>query len=153
MTIDIRPALPSDAEIVVAFNSQIAAETENRILDPDRVAPGVARILADPSLGRYWLAEIDGIVAGQIMITYEWSDWRNGMMLWIQSVYVHADFRRQGVFSALYKHVETVARNDADVVGIRLYVEKDNLRAQQTYTKLGMSMTDYRVMHVRVRTD
>jgi GNAT superfamily N-acetyltransferase len=150
MPITIRPAMPNDAAIIADFNSRIAVETEDKTLDPRLINPGVARILADPSLGRYWLAEVDNVIAGQIMITYEWSDWRNGMMFWIQSVYVRAEFRRQGVFSALYRHVETLARDDAEVAGIRLYVEKDNHRAQRTYEKLGMSLTDYRIMQVRV---
>ena len=103
-------------------------------------------MLADRSKGQYWVAEADGRVVGQIMVTYEWSDWRNGNVWWIQSVYVHGDYRRRGVFSALYRHVESLARQDSHVRGIRLYVEHENTRAQQTYQSLGMKMTDYRVM-------
>ena len=100
----------------------------------------------DHSKGRYWVAEADGMIVGQIMVTYEWSDWRNGMIWWIQSVYVHGDYRRSGVFSALYRHVETLAKQDPRVCGIRLYVERGNRRAQRTYASLGMVMTDYQVM-------
>ena len=102
--------------------------------------------LADRDKCRYWVAETDGRIVGQIMVTYEWSDWRNGMLWWIQSVYVHPDFRRAGVFSKLYQHVQSLARADAQVVGLRLYVEKDNERAKAIYNRLGMTMTNYQVM-------
>jgi ribosomal protein S18 acetylase RimI-like enzyme len=146
--ITIRDAVASDGATIAAFNSRIAVETEGRELDPGTVRRGVSALLADRGKGRYWLAEDDGKVVGQIMITLEWSDWRDGMLWWIQSVYVHTDYRRRGVFSSLYQHVERLAEADPEVVGIRLYVEKENLRAQQTYDRLGMSMTDYQVMQV-----
>jgi ribosomal protein S18 acetylase RimI-like enzyme len=146
--ITIRDAVASDCTTIAAFNSRIAVETEDHELDPGTINRGVAALLGDRSKGRYWLAEDSGKVVGQIMITMEWSDWRDGMLWWIQSVYVHADYRRRGVFSSLYQHVERLARADPEVVGIRLYVEKENLRAQQTYDRLGMSMTDYQVMQV-----
>ena len=144
--IDIREATPEDAETIAAFNQGIATETEGKRLGDDTILAGVARLLADPSRGRYWLAEVDGQVVGQTMVTYEWSDWRNGNIWWIQSVYVAADFRRQGVFSALYAAVESLAREDADACGIRLYVEKHNERAQATYRTLGMEGDTYLVM-------
>jgi ribosomal protein S18 acetylase RimI-like enzyme len=115
-------------------------------LSPEVINRGVETLLADQSKGRYWVAQADSRVVGQIMVTYEWSDWRNGMIWWIQSVYVHGDYRRSGVFSALYRHVESLARRDPQVSGIRLYVERDNARARRTYESLGMDMTDYRVM-------
>lgn len=146
--VQIRNATPDDAPIIAGFNSRLAEETEGSALDAALIGPGVARILADASLGCYWVAERDGEIVGQIMTTREWSDWRNGMLWWLQSVYVHPDHRRGGVFSALYRHVEALARQSPDVVGIRLYVEKDNTRAQRTYVKLGMTMTDYQVMQV-----
>ncbi len=148
MPIHIRDATPDDRAVIAEFNSRLAAETEDGVLDPGIIGPGVARILDDPLLGRYWVAEQDGEISGQIMVTFEWSDWRNGMLWWLQSVYVHPDHRRDGVFTALYQHVEALAAEAPDVVGIRLYVEKDNTRAQQTYVKLGMTMTDYQVMQV-----
>lgn len=126
----------------------MAKETEGRPLDPGLINPGVEAVLADPEKGRYWLAEADGVVAGQIMVTYEWSDWRNGMLWWIQSVYIHEDYRRKGVFSSLYRHVESLARLDKGVCGLRLYVEQENKRAQATYSKLGMVMPGYLVMEV-----
>ncbi len=146
MDIQIREALESDAGQIAEFNSRLAAETEGMQLRPNVVGPGVEAMLADPSKGRYWVAESGGRIVGQIMVTYEWSDWRNGMIWWIQSVYVHGEYRRSGVFSALYRHVESLARKDPGVCGIRLYVERENSRARQAYASLGMARTDYRVM-------
>jgi ribosomal protein S18 acetylase RimI-like enzyme len=144
--VSIRDATPADAEIIADFNSRLAIESEGMRLDPGLVGPGVRTLLGDVSKGRYWMAEADGNVIGQIMVTYEWSDWRNGMIWWIQSVYVHGDYRLTGVFSALYRYVESLARQDPQVCGIRLYVERENERAQRTYESLGMNMTDYQVM-------
>ncbi|NCF23107.1 MAG: GNAT family N-acetyltransferase [Gammaproteobacteria bacterium] len=146
MDMQIREALESDAGQIAEFNSRLAAETEGIQLLPGVVGPGVEAMLADPSKGRYWVAEGRGRIVGQIMVTYEWSDWRNGMIWWIQSVYVHGEYRRSGVFSALYRHVESLARKDPGVCGIRLYVERENSRARQTYASLGMARTDYRIM-------
>ena len=146
MSITIRDASPADTEIIAAYNSCISEETEDGPLDRNLIIPGVEAVLADQTKGRYWLAEYDGRPVGQIMVTYEWSDWRNGNLWWIQSVYVHADFRRQGVFSKLYRHVESLARQAGNVAGIRLYVERGNERAQETYRRMGMTMTGYKVM-------
>ena len=146
MSIEIRDAIPADAVVIADYNSRLSAETEGGPLDDDLIVPGVEALLADPAKGRYWVATDGERVIGQIMVTYEWSDWRNGMLWWIQSVYVHADYRRRGVFSLLYRHIESLARDDSAVAGIRLYVEKDNERAKATYDKLGMSKTSYEVM-------
>lgn len=146
MTIKIRDATPDDAPTVADFNTRLAAETESHTLDPDVITPGVAVLLSDATKGRYWVAEVDDNVVGQIMVTYEWSDWRNGMLWWIQSVYVHPDYRGKGVFSSLYRHVESLARENKDVCGIRLYVEANNARAQDVYSSLGMQRTTYQVM-------
>lgn len=146
MPLTIRDARPADAGIIAEFNSRMSEETEGIPLDPGLIGPGVEAILADPAKGRYWVAEIDGELVGQIMTTLEWSDWRNGSIWWLQSVYVRQDHRRSGVFSALYRHVESLARETPGVVGIRLYVEKDNERAKATYDKLGFSMTGYQLM-------
>lgn len=153
MTVTIREACPEDAATIAAYNAAMAVETEGRTLDPALIDPGVRAVLADAANGRYWVAELDGKVAGQLLVTYEWSDWRNGRLWWIQSVYVPAEFRRRGVFTALYRHVEAKARQDADCCGIRLYVEKDNGRAKATYRALGMSLTDYDVMEVDFRNE
>ena len=146
MTHKIREAGPRDAAVIAMFNNRIAQETENRSLDAKIVNPGVANILSDPGKGQYWVAEDRGEVIGQIMVTYEWSDWRNGTMWWIQSVYVHPEHRRRGVFSDLYRHVESLAKERSDVCGLRLYVEEQNQRAQATYLALGMNRPGYIVM-------
>ncbi len=151
MDIQIRNALPADESVIADFNSRMAAETEGRTLDPGLINPGVGALLEDPGKGRYWLAQVDDQAVGQIMITYEWSDWRNGMLWWIQSVYIHPDYRRKGVFSSLYRHVESLAHADEQVCGIRLYVEDDNSRAQDTYLALGMRRPGYQVMEVDFR--
>lgn len=131
----------------------LAQETESAELPIGVVTAGVVAILNDPSKGRYWVAEHEGKPVGQILITFEWSDWRNGMLWWIQSVYVHSDFRRRGVCSALYRHVESLASRHPEVCGIRLYVERDNEPAQRAYSALGMSMTEYLVMERMFKGD
>ncbi len=146
MNMTIREAVPTDQDVIAEFNSRLADETEGKQLDPKLIGPGVKALLADASKGRYWLAIIDGKVAGQIMVTYEWSDWRNGMLWWIQSVYVPVEFRRLGVFSALYHHVESLVKEDQNACGLRLYVETTNTRAQQTYRNLAMVEPGYMVM-------
>jgi GNAT superfamily N-acetyltransferase len=147
----IRDARPSDAATIVGFNVEMAMETEGRSLEPELIDPGVAAVLEDPGRGRYWVAEMDGDVVGQLMVTYEWSDWRNGVFWWIQSVFIRDDCRRKGIFSALHRHVETLARSAGDVCGIRLYVERENRRAQKTYEALGMTLPGYQVMEIDFR--
>ena len=148
MNLTIRPATASDAETIAAFNAAMARETEHIELDPKRLLDGVQAVLADRSKGFYTVAEAGGRVVGQMMITFEWSDWRNGVFWWIQSVYVDPDFRSQGVFKQLYGHVAGRAKSAGDVCGLRLYVERDNSRAQQTYQGLGMTKTPYEVYEV-----
>lgn len=151
MSIIIRDAMLSDAEIIAAHNSSMAEETEGRRLDPAIIGPGVAAVLADPGKGRYWVALANDVIVGQLMVTYEWSDWRNGMLWWVQSVYVAPEHRRMGVFSSLYRHVESLASAEPGVCGIRLYVENENRRAQQTYAALGMTKAGYVVMEAMFR--
>ena len=146
MKFDIRDAHPSDGPVLSDYNSRMAEETEGRALDPLLIGPGVAALLDDPAKGQYWVAVTDEQIIGQLMVTYEWSDWRNGNIWWIQSVYIHPDYRRKGVFSALYRHVESIATAQPDAIGIRLYVEENNKRAQQTYEALGMVKPNYLVM-------
>jgi len=141
----VRSAAPTDAETIVDFNARMARETEGLSLDPAVLSAGVRAALADPAKAIYFVAESGGRVVGQLMITHEWSDWRNGDIWWVQSVYVHPDHRRRGVFRALCAH----ARQQAEVagaVGIRLYVEQDNSVAQRCYARLGMGLSHYRVM-------
>jgi GNAT superfamily N-acetyltransferase len=145
MPLTLRRAGPGDAAVVVEFNQRLAQESEGKALDRAVLAAGVAAGLADPHKALYFLAEEGGEALGQVMLTTEWSDWRNGWIWWVQSVYVRQSARRQGVFRALYEHVHAQARADPGVVGLRLYVEQDNLAAQQTYQRLGMERTGYLV--------
>ena len=142
----IRPARLADADLIAGYNQALARETEGRDLDPARIGPGVRAVLEDVSKGRYLIAELDGEAVGQLMVTFEWSDWRNGMFWWIQSVYVRADRRGQGIFSALYRTVESEARADSGVCGIRLYMEHHNDRARAAYLRLGMKPAGYEVL-------
>jgi GNAT superfamily N-acetyltransferase len=138
----------SDAAAIAGFNMAMAWETEGIALDPDRVRAGVAAALADPSKALYFIAEEQGRPAGQLMITYEWSDWRNGVFWWIQSVYVEPDRRRRGVYRALHADVLRRARESAEVCGVRLYVERRNTRAQAAYESLGMRRAHYDIFEV-----
>jgi ribosomal protein S18 acetylase RimI-like enzyme len=142
----VRRATPADAGVITEYNLRLARESEGKELDPAVLSAGVAAVLGDPVRGLYFVAELDGRVVGQLMITTEWSDWRNGWIWWIQSVYVHEEARRQGVFRALYDHVVATARADGGVAGLRLYVESGNLAAQQTYRRLGMEPAGYFVL-------
>jgi GNAT superfamily N-acetyltransferase len=146
MPLNIRQAGPADTAIVVEFNRLLAEETEGKKLDPGQLEPGVAAVFADPNKGLYFVAEEDGRVLGQIGLTFEFSDWRNGWFWWIQSVYVRPEARRRGVFRALYGHVEQLAQQDTSVVGLRLYVEESNRTAHETYFNLGMTRTGYFVL-------
>jgi len=139
----IRPAIFSDAPVIADFNLRMARETERRELDPARVLAGVENLLRDPVKGAYYLAEGDGEILGQLLITYEWSDWRNGNFWWVQSVYVRPESRGRGGFRALYTHVESLALSRRDVCGLRLYVEQENVKARRAYEKLGMTKTHY----------
>ena len=146
MTIHVRDATGDDAALVCDFNARLARESEGKELDLALLRPGVAAVLADRHKGRYFIAEDDGQVVGQLAITFEWSDWRNGWFWWVQSVYVVPEARRRGVFRALYRHVEQAARADPEVIGIRLYVERENTAAHGTYLKMGMAWAGYHVM-------
>lgn len=150
MPLVIRPASVADLATIVAYNQKMARETEHRELNAATLTHGVSAVLKDASKGRYFVAEESGEVVGQTMITYEWSDWRNGTFWWIQSVYVREDKRGAGVFSALYRHIEQLARKEGGVCGLRLYAEEDNARAERTYLKLGMTRTSYRLFEVEL---
>ena len=148
----VRPAIPEDLDEVLRFNCDMALETEDRHLDPERVRLGIMRLITTPALGRALVVtEPDGTLAGSMAVTTEWSDWRNGQFWWIQSVYVVPARRRRGVFSALYSYIEAEARAAEDVCGLRLYVERENVNAQKTYLELGMSETHYRMFEVDFR--
>ena len=149
--IHIRRATAADRNTLVEYNRAMALETEGKHLDTDVLSAGVAAALADPNKGFYLVAEIAGEVVGQLMITTEWSDWRNGWFWWIQSVYVREDARRQGVFRVLFQEAERLGRDAGNVVGLRLYVERDNGRAQRTYQSLAMHDAGYRVFEKMIR--
>ena len=134
-----------DLQTLVEFNAAMALETERLRLLPEVVSAGVRAVLSDRSRGFYLVSELDGLVIGAMMITLEWSDWRNGNFWWVQSVYVRPEHRRQGVFGGLYRHAQELAAGDATVCGFRLYVEENNRSAQRTYTSLGLAQTRYLV--------
>lgn len=146
--IEIRQANSSDAPFITDCNLRLALETERRRLDPARVRKGVEALLNDPARGTYLVAEWEGALAGQLLITYEWSDWRNGNFWWLQSVYVAETFRGRGVFRALFEHVRALARARRDVCGLRLYMDAQNSRARQAYHRLGMTQTEYEVFEM-----
>lgn len=141
----IRKARSTDMPVIADFNSRLAWETEKRRLNPTTVRSGVRALLKAPAKGTYFVVEVNGAVIGQLLITDEWSDWRNGNFWWIQSVYVAAEFRSRGVFRALFRHVQKRAKSRRDVCGLRLYVAKNNNGAQQAYKRLGMNHTHYEI--------
>lgn len=147
----IRKARLADTAIIADFNCRLAWETEQVRLNPATVNRGVAALLKDAAKGIYFIVEQDGVVIGQLLITYEWSDWRNGNFWWIQSVYVLAEFRQQGIFRALFEHVRKLARSRRGVCGLRLYAADHNRRAQRAYLRLGMTHTDYEVFELVFR--
>ncbi|MDN4165633.1 GNAT family N-acetyltransferase [Cytophagales bacterium LB-30] len=139
----IRSAQEKDLPQLVAFQLAMALETENLQLDPAVLTQGMQAVLSDANKGAYFVAEMEGKVVGSLMITYEWSDWRNGMVWWIQSVFVDKDFRGKGVYKALYTHIQDLVKADEKIRGIRLYVDKTNTSAQAVYKKLGMNGEHY----------
>jgi GNAT superfamily N-acetyltransferase len=148
MHIVVRPGTAADRDFIVDCNARLARETENKQLDAAKLKAGVDSLFATPAKGRYFIAELDRRPVGQLMFTTEWSDWRNGYFWWIQSVYVLPQARRAGVFSALFHHLERLAREDVNVCGLRLYVDRANEPAQRTYRRLGLNATHYALMEV-----
>jgi len=146
--IRVRPAVASDAGAIAHFNARLAEETEAIVLDPRRLRAGVEALLVDPAKGFYTVAESGDAIVGQMLVTYEWSDWRNGWFWWVQSVYVAPDFRGRGVFARIYRDVERRAREDGGVCGLRLYVEEENARAREVYRRLGLADAPYRMLQV-----
>jgi len=148
----IRKARLPDAATIADFNRRLAWETERRRLNPARINPGVRALLRHPAKGIYYVAEGKGTIAGQLMITYEWSDWRNGNFWWIQSVYVLPEFRKQGVFRALFAHVHKLAKSNKSVCGLRLYMHAANERARRSYERQGLEHTKYEVFEMDFRS-
>ena len=143
--VTVRDATMDDLASLDRFNIDLALESENIRLDPDTVSSGTHALLEDPSKGRYFIAERGGVTIGQLATTFEWSDWRNGMFLWIQSVFVEPEHRKSGVFRALYGHVEQLSRGPG-MCGVRLYVHEHNKDATATYKRLGMVPPGYSVL-------
>ena len=141
----LRLANARDLPALVEFNHAMARETEGKELDAETLTAGVRALLEDESHGFYVVAESGGEVAGWLLVTYEWSDWRNGVFWWVQSVYVRPHFRRRGIYRRLYELVKARASARGGVRGFRLYVEKHNEVAQRTYEQLGMSETHYKM--------
>jgi GNAT superfamily N-acetyltransferase len=140
--INIRKAKPEEAAVIIDFQQKMAWETEQITLVNEIVTAGVKAVFDEPSKGQYWIAEHEGQVIASLLITYEWSDWRNVNVWWFQSVYVLPGYRRQGVFRMMYNHIRNLAEKQ-DVAGLRLYVETKNTSAQKTYEALGMSSEHY----------
>lgn len=140
-----RGAESSDAPVIAGFQIAMALETENIRLDPRVCAAGVSAVFREPSRGRYFVAEISGEIVASLLITYEWSDWREGEIWWIQSVFVRPEFRSRGVFRGLFEHVRELATADRTVRGLRLYVDRRNQKAQDVYRRLGMDGDHYLV--------
>ena len=148
MDITIRRATIADLEALVDFNSAMARETEDKALCLETLRQGICSMLEDASLGFYLVAEADGAPVAQLMVTTEWSDWRNAYFFWLQSLYVKPDYRRRGIFRSLYESVGRQARESGNVCGIRLYVERTNTRAQEAYVNLGMGHSHYDMYEV-----
>lgn len=153
MKISINSAKEGDIDTIVDFQLKMALETEDLVLDETILRKGVEAVVADPSKATYYIARISGDggggsqseppAAGMLMITLEWSDWRNGWVWWIQSVFVEQEYRKEGIFRELYNHIKSLVLSKEDVKGIRLYVDKRNTKAQRVYESLGMTGEHY----------
>lgn len=149
MSIQIRDATINDAEKIAQFQIDMALETEDKKLDPATVLSAVRSVFTDPQKGVYFVGDDNGKVVSSLMITYEWSDWRNSNLWWIQSVFVDVEFRGQGIFKSMYQRVIELAKEN-NVMFVRLYVETDNERAQKVYTSLGMKRMPYYMYDVKL---
>jgi ribosomal protein S18 acetylase RimI-like enzyme len=145
MPITIREAIDSDLPHIIDFQLKMALETENITLEISTLARGIHQLFKDPSKGRYYVAVNNSDVIGCLMTTYEWSDWRCGTVLWVQSVYVSSVHRGMGVYKKLYEHIQQMVMMDPELRGIRLYVDKTNKAAKEVYQKLGMNGEHYQL--------
>lgn len=154
LTYHVRRAVPADAAAIAEFNLRMAWETEQRQLAPATVRTGVEAVIQDPAKGVYYVADCGGdVVVGQVCVTTEWSDWRNGWFWWLQSVYVDVGWRGRGMFRSLFQHVEREARRAGNVIGLRLYVDEHNATAQEVYARRGMQRTAYLVFEKELAGD
>lgn len=142
---NVRAATVADIDLLISFQESMALETENIVLDPGILRLGIQNLFGDSSKGKYYVAEDGGVVMGCLMTTYEWSDWRNGNVLWIQSVYIDRKFRGQQVYRKMYEHIQGLVQRNSQLRGIRLYVDRTNINAQEVYRKLGMNGEHYQV--------
>jgi ribosomal protein S18 acetylase RimI-like enzyme len=142
--ITIRKATPDDSEAIIDFQQKMAWETEQMTLVPEIINKGVNAVFADSTRGQYWVAEENRKIVASLLITYEWSDWRNSNVWWFQSVYVLPEFRRKGIFKSMYQLIKNEA-GKIHIAGLRLYVETNNTRAQETYESLGMKSEHYKM--------
>ncbi len=143
--ISVRKAMPDEYKVISRFQEKMAMETESLELNPVIVQKGVKAVFSDSAKGCYYIAEINGKVSGSLLTTYEWSDWRNCQILWIQSVYVLPEYRNKGVFKHLYLHIKQMVENNPAFYGIRLYVDKTNKKALQVYRNFGMNGEHYQL--------
>ena len=139
----VKLADEKEADALVAFNQAMALETEGKTLDPVKITPGVAAVFGDEKKGFYVVAERDRRIVGGLMVTYEWSDWRNAWFWWIQSVYILPEARGTGLYRRMYEFVKERAAEAGNVCGFRLYVETENTHAQKVYDGVGMSQSHY----------
>ena len=146
--LDVRRATLQDLDVLVEFNSALALESEGKTLDQRRLREGVVPLFDGDDRGFYLVAVSEGVVVGQLLVTYEWSDWRNAYFWWVQSVYVASEWRRRGVYRRLHEFVLDQARLSGDVCGVRLYVDRDNHVAQQVYSRLGMDRSHYDMFEI-----
>jgi ribosomal protein S18 acetylase RimI-like enzyme len=142
--ITIRKAIPEDSAVIIDFQQKMAWETERMTLIPEIIKKGVNAVFVDSSRGMYWVAENEGNVVASLLITFEWSDWRDSNVWWFQSVYVLPEFRRKGIFRSMYHHIKEEAEKEG-IPGLRLYVETNNTTAQNTYEALGMKSLHYKM--------
>ena len=140
----IRKAVPEDGAVIIDFQQKMAWETEKMNLSPELIQKGVSAVFKNSARGQYWVAEENGLIISSLLITYEWSDWRNANVWWFQSVYVLPEFRRKGIFKTMYTRIKKEAEMD-NAAGLRLYVETNNLPAQFTYESLGMQSQHYKM--------
>lgn len=140
---NFREAKPEEYKVIAGFQEKMAWETEHFKLNTDTVLKGVNAVFEDSSKGKYYIVEEDGKIIASLLTTYEWSDWRNNFIIWIQSVYVLSEYRKKGVFNLMYSEIKNIVKNNPDYSGIRLYVDKTNENAQKVYIKIGMQGEHY----------
>jgi len=145
LQITVKEASPEDKEMIIGFQIDMAWETEKVKLDENTIRLGVQNVFKNPNLGRYYVAKANNLIVASLLITYEWSDWRNSIVLWIQSVYVIPKYRKRGVFRKMYENIKQQVERDNEITGIRLYMVHNNRNADHVYEKLGMDGNRYRL--------